>query len=178
MRAFWSKGYEATSLKDLMDATGLHKGSLYQAFGDKHALFLKSLDRYLVDMRRQKNEILENAATPLDGIRDVTHMMLEIADDDPVCPKGCMAVNAMVELAPHDPTVQQAIGVHMGGMRHSMSTAFADAQDRGQVSCARSPELLTALLMTFMAGTATMLKGPLTKSEAHELLDAQIAALT
>ena len=178
MRAFWSKGYEATSLKDLMDATGLHKGSIYQAFGDKHALFLKSLDRYLVDMRRQKSEILENAATPLDGIRDVTHMMLEIADDDPVCPKGCMAINAMVELAPHDPTVQQAIGVHMGGMRHSMSTAFADAQDRGQVSCARSPEVLTSLLMTFMAGIATMLKLPLTKPEAHELLDAQITALT
>lgn len=38
MKAFWAKGYESTSLADLVEVTGLHKGSLYQAFGDKHTL--------------------------------------------------------------------------------------------------------------------------------------------
>ena len=51
MQAFWAKGYEATSLADLMAATGLHKGSLYQAFGDKHSLFIRALNRYLEEMR-------------------------------------------------------------------------------------------------------------------------------
>ena len=44
--AFWQKGYEATSLADLCQCTGLHKGSLYQSFGDKHALFMRALQRY------------------------------------------------------------------------------------------------------------------------------------
>ena len=44
---FWTQGYEATSMTDLMEATGLHKGSLYKAFDDKHDLFMKSLSRYL-----------------------------------------------------------------------------------------------------------------------------------
>ena len=56
MGAFWAKGYESTSLNDLMAATGLHKGSLYQAFGDKHSLFLESLKRYLSQMRQTLGE--------------------------------------------------------------------------------------------------------------------------
>ena len=64
MVAFWAKGYEATSLADLMDATGLHKGSLYQAFGDKHTLFLQALDRYLAEMRSTVTKKLRAAPTP------------------------------------------------------------------------------------------------------------------
>ena len=177
MRAFWAKGFEATSLSDLMEATGLHKGSLYQAFGDKHTLFLRALERYLAEMRRQKADILERAQTPLDGIREVGHMMLEMADADPVCPKGCMAINALVELAPHDSDVQAMTAAHLDSMRGSLSKAFAAAQKCGQVSAARPPKLLTMMLMTFLAGMATTLKGPLTKREGHKLLDAQIDAL-
>ena len=47
MQAFWANGYEGTSLTDLVAATGLMKGSLYQAFGDKHSLFIQTLNRYL-----------------------------------------------------------------------------------------------------------------------------------
>lgn len=177
MRAFWAKGFEATSLKDLMDATGLHKGSLYQAFGDKHALFERALDNYLGEMRRHKSEILKTAVSPLDGIRAVGHMMIDMADADPACPKGCMAINALVELAPHDPRVQATLSTHMDGMRKSMSEAFSAAQANGQVSDARPPELLTLMLMTFMAGMATTMKGLLTKPQAHQLLDEQIDAL-
>ena len=46
MDAFWAKGYEATSMADLCTCTGLHKGSLYQAFGDKHSLFMNALKHY------------------------------------------------------------------------------------------------------------------------------------
>ena len=51
MKAFWANGYEATSLADLVSVTGLHKGSLYQAFGDKHSLFVQTLNRYLQNTR-------------------------------------------------------------------------------------------------------------------------------
>ena len=178
MSAFWAKDYEATSLTDLMAATGLHKGSLYQAFGDKHTLFISALERYLAEMRRQKNELLSSAQTPLDGILSVAHAMLDIADDDPECPKGCMAINALVELVPHDPQVEGIMIRHMESMQASMMDALTRAQAAGQISTARPPEVLFGLIITFMAGLATELKGPLMDLEqAHELLDVQLAAI-
>ncbi len=70
MKAFWANGYESTSLADLVSVTGLHKGSLYQAFGDKHSLFIQTLNRYLQNIRHHKNQILMQADTPLGGIRE------------------------------------------------------------------------------------------------------------
>lgn len=177
MRAFWANGYEATSLVDLMKATGLHKGSLYQAFGDKHSLFLQSLKYYLDDMRQQKTALLKAAPTPLEGISAVAHGMIEIANDDRDCPAGCMAINALVELAPHDTKVQEILGAHTNAMRSSLEETVAAAQEQGQIAKTRPPELITAIIMTFMAGIGTQMKGALTKAEAHDLMDAQMQAL-
>jgi TetR/AcrR family transcriptional repressor of nem operon len=177
MRAFWAKGYEATSLADLMAVTGLHKGSLYQTFGDKHALFVQALKRYLEDMRRQKNEILKQAPTPLDGIRNVMHCMIDIADSDDTCPMGCMAINSLVELAPHDAKVQEIMGDHAARMRRSLEEVVADAQTAGQIGQDRPVELVTAILITFMAGIGTLMRGQLSKPAAHDLLDAQLETL-
>ncbi len=173
MQAFWAKGYEATSLSDLMDATGLHKGSLYQAFGDKHTLFIQALKRYLSDMRRMKSKMLAQAATPLEGIRAITHGMLDIADGDCTCPKGCLAINTLVELAPHDPEVQEVMNDHIQRMRSSFAETVARAQEAGQIRTGRTPEEITALMMTFMMGLGTSLRGHLNKDDAHRLLDAQ-----
>lgn len=177
MQAFWAKGYEATSLADLMSVTGLHKGSLYQTFGDKHSLFVQALKRYLEDMRRQKNEALKQAPTPLDGIRSVMHRMIDIADADCDCPKGCMAINSLVELAPHDPEVQEIMADHIQRMRSSLEETVAGAQAAGQIGQGRPAELISAMLTTFMAGIGTTMRGQLSKPQAHDLLDAQLDAL-
>ena len=173
MEAFWCKGYEATSLNDLMSATGLHKGSLYQAFGDKHSLFLAALKRYLDNMRRQKNELLKQARTPVEGLRNVAHGMIDMADGDSECPKGCMAINALVEMAPHDPDVQQIMSDHIARIRSSVETAVSQGQGSGQIRSKLSPEVITSLITTFIAGLGATMKGPLSKAQAHKLLDAQ-----
>jgi TetR/AcrR family transcriptional repressor of nem operon len=177
MQAFWSKGYEATSLGDLMAATGLHKGSLYQAFGDKHALFLQVLARYLAEMRRHKNECMAKAATPLEGIKAVAHSMVDMADADPICPKGCMAINSLVELAPHDTDVERMMTEHVANMRESLEGAISAAQDVGEIGKERPASVTAAMMMTFMAGLATTMKGQIDKDTAHQLLDSQFEVL-
>ena len=177
MQAFWAKGYEATSLADIMAATGLHKGSLYQAFGDKHSLFLQALRRYLEEMRKQEHAVVEQAPTPLDGLRAAGHGILEMADSDEKCPRGCLAVNALVELAPHDDAVKDLMDDHMQRMRGSLEESIANAQAAGQISKNRTPEAIASLLMTFMAGLAATLKSGLDKEKAHQLLDAQMEAI-
>lgn len=69
MRAFWAKGYEATSLQDLLHATRLSKSSLYQAFGGKQLLFGRCMESYTDQMVAMLRERLANSATPLAFIR-------------------------------------------------------------------------------------------------------------
>jgi len=177
MKAFWANGYEATSLADLVSVTGLHKGSLYQAFGDKHALFIQTLNRYLQNVRRHKSHILEASDTPLGGIRAVLHGFIDMSEDDSSCPRGCMAVKSLVEMAPHDPEVQRIMEDHKNGMRTSIEGRVRQAQANGDLGGDKSPEMIASLIMIFMDGLATQATGPMNVEEAHELLDGQLDAL-
>lgn len=177
MVAFWAKGYESTSLNDLMAATGLHKGSLYQAFGDKHSLFIESLKRYLARMRQTEHAEFARADTPAEGLRRVGHSLVDLVDDDSDPPRGCMAVNALVEMAPHDPEVRAIMNDHIGQMRAMIEQAVERAQADGDIDSARPPSVVAGMLMTFVAGLGTTMKSHISKAEAHALLDAQMDSL-
>ena len=177
MHAFWAKGYEGTSLADLMAATGLHKGSLYQAFGDKHSLFIKSLQRYLDEMRGELSQMAAGALSPLEALRAIAHTAVDKVDADSECPMGCMAINSLVETAPHDKEVLDILKAHMEFMTHRISETVQAAQQAGQMSNRLAPDVVTAIMTTFIAGLGAELKGPMTKAQAHELLDVQFEAL-
>lgn len=102
MQAFWRKGFEATSMQDLMEATGLKKGSIYQTFGDKKALFLEALNRYADSVFHDFQKTFRDAATPMDGMRVfLTETLVNFALQETVR-KGCFVVNTTIELASHD----------------------------------------------------------------------------
>ncbi len=88
-----------------------------------------------------------------------------------------MAINALVELAPHDTEVQKILAAHSDSMRSSLEKAVTAAQEQGQIVDTRPAELIAAIMMTFMAGIGAQLKGPMTKAEAHHLVDAQMQTL-
>src|ERR1700744_5894418 len=69
MGVFWSRGYHATALPDLLRATRLSRGSLYAAFGDKYSLFLLALDRYIADAVARLDEELAAAREPIESLR-------------------------------------------------------------------------------------------------------------
>ena len=177
MRVFWLKGYEATSLTDLMAATGLHKGSIYGAFGDKRSLFIEALKRYLWEMHGTEVEELKNAATPLDGLRNVGHALIDLVDDEGDVPKGCMAVNAIVEMAPEDEEVKQVMDEHVDRMRQTIVETVLAAQEAGQITKDRPAEVVAGMLMTFVSGLSTTMKGHISPEEAHQLYDAQLEAI-
>lgn len=176
MRAFWANGYEATSLSDLMKATGLHKGSLYQAFGDKRSLFLKSLERYLDSSMARDDAIMADATSPLDGILKVVHTMIDMESTQD-CPSGCLAINSMVELGQQDEGVEKIIAKHHAKHLEKIAGVFAAAQQAGEISKNRPPELIAMMMMTFMTGLAAMAKGAVDVAVAHELIDQQIDLL-
>ncbi len=155
MDAFWAKGYEATSMADLCNCTGLHKGSLYQAFGDKHKLFMDSLTHYAEKQFREVAAVAFDSDSPLENIRAVVYKISERAGGE----KGCMMVNTMVERAPHDPAVRKTLEAITSKRMRFMVDIIAKAQQAGEIRPELDPNKLALQLMVTLAGSATMIKG-------------------
>ena len=132
MGTFWTKGYESTSMTDLMEATGLHKGSIYKAFEDKHDLFMKSLTRYLDRAYQRMHGILSEATSPVDGLRAWLQGAAALCCDQPV-QRGCMAMNAVVELGAHDAKVSALLRRHHARASSLLIETIEQGQRTGQI---------------------------------------------
>ena len=154
-------------MTDLCAATGLHKGSLYQAFGDKHQLYLRSLRHYTEQSFKEVASSAYLSDSPLENLRTlvikvVTHC---IAD------QGCLAVNSMVELAPHDPDVKALLD-QVYAMRLRLLTDLIDKAKRaGEITQDQTPDRLARLLMVTLAGVAASVKGFVSTDEASVVIE-------
>lgn len=139
MQLFWEKGYEATSVQDLVDHLGLNRSSLYNAFGGKHDLYLEALDQYRREdiewLRRQ----LQEAPTALQGIRQAFVAVAERATES-CC--GCFTTNAAVECAPRDVSTQERTRESFEEMRSLFRVAVERAQEEGAIDASRDAEAL------------------------------------
>ncbi len=98
---FWNNGYEATSMRDLADHTGTTTPSLYNAFGDKRAIYRLVLDRYARLTLDAGSAILGGDDPPLRALERYFDALIEEALADNLR-KGCFVVNTALEVAPHD----------------------------------------------------------------------------
>ena len=155
MDAFWRKGYEATSLVDLTEATGLNKASLYRVFGDKHQLFIAALKNYADIEFRETTAVVSEQASPLTNIRAVVKKITDDAGSE----KGCMMINSMVELAPHDPEVRQLLKSFGEQRLQAIRDMIVQAQAAGEIRHELDADKLAVSLMIAFAGSAAMVKG-------------------
>ena len=167
MDAFWAKGFEATSMADLCRCTGLHKGSLYQAFGDKHALFMKALNHYNDTEFREVATVAFQSDSPLENIRAAVNKICSDAGDE----KGCLMINSLVELAPHDEDVKKALLGFAEQRMRVMTDMIAKAQELGEISIKTEPPKLARQLMMTMAGGAAMVKGFIPPEDMTETMN-------
>jgi TetR/AcrR family transcriptional repressor of nem operon len=126
VHCFWSRGYTATSVKELVQETGLTAASLYNAYGDKRTLFRTALDRYVdgsVAARMQRCSELPPREAIEAFFADILSRSLSDRER-----KGCMLVNSALEVAPHDPDLQKVIA----GVFQRLETFFLDCTERGQ----------------------------------------------
>lgn len=132
IQCFWDKGFEATSVRDLIDCTGLTAASLYNAYGDKRSLFRSALDQYIetsIGARIGRCELLPG----LDAIKGFFQEILRrsLADRDL---KGCMMVNAALEVAPHDPEFRTIISAILKRIESFFLAAIERGQAEGSIS--------------------------------------------
>jgi len=157
MNAFWTKGYEATSMADLMEAMNLKKGSIYKAFADKHDLFSKALEHYLAGMDKQMRLMIEAAASPRAGIEAWLRQGVEMCQGQGV-KRGCLALNTAVELGPHDDSVAAILRNHHKRMLRMLSETIAHGQEQGQFRSDLEAGQLAQMLLIFGAGMLTTSK--------------------
>ena len=167
--AFWVRGYEATSLADLMQAMGLQKGSIYKAFGDKHALFLCALQRYLDRMYQAQRETLASAASPRAALQAWLDRLIEAAPAEGSSCRGCLAVNTLVELGPHDAQARALLEAHFERVRRLLAERIRQGQELGEIRRDVDAGEGARFLLTMVAGLLGSLKGATSKAEARRL---------
>lgn len=123
MTLFWSKGFESTSLNDLLQATGLSKSSLYETFGSKHELFLRAFQLYKKDRMDGFSECLSQPNVYL-----AISIAFQTVLDGKGNQMGCMTANEAIELAPHDPKLQEMVESDF----EEIEQVFLQAIDRGK----------------------------------------------
>ena len=146
---FWNHGYAATSVRDLGEVMGLGPASLYNAFGDKNALFSQCLDRYLDEKMRGRIERLEQSHNPRDAVRA---FLDETVSESLADPRGCMLVNAALEVAPHDAQVNSIVAARLEELESFFRSRIVAGQSDGTISRERAPEDLARLLLTTVLG--------------------------
>lgn len=132
-RVFWSKGYEATSMSDLLDATGINKGSLYNTFKNKKTLFVMGLLKYDRDHRKATLDELSAMSDPVAAIGLMFDGMIDECASD-TDKKGCLLVNTALELPHHDKDVADIVKAAMEDIEEFFSVQIRRGQQSGQLS--------------------------------------------
>jgi len=150
MRAFWAHGYEATSMSDLVKATGINRGSIYAAFPNKHELFMRALEHYDQIYRHGHLQQIAEQHTPVDAIIAV----FESAAGKPAdknSPWGCLLVNTALELSPHDPEVGKFVERSLKAVEAFFLERIEEArQDQAVAQSLDSEATAKALLGLFL----------------------------
>lgn len=108
MKAFWAHGYEATSMNDLVQATGINRGSIYSAFQDKHTLFVRALQHYDRYHRSDFLARIQQSHLPRPAIIAVFDAAVRSRTGEQ-SPSGCLLVNTALELSDHDPEIAEIV---------------------------------------------------------------------
>jgi TetR/AcrR family transcriptional repressor of nem operon len=139
MRQFWERGYRATSVDDLVRATGVKPGSLYAAFpGGKRALFMGSLDRYSKLVVPVKlGELGEPGASVAQVRAYFDGLVQDLLSLDGW--QGCLLVNSAIESAAADPEVAAVVRGHLAQLERCFTAALRTAVRRGEVPAATDP---------------------------------------
>lgn len=148
---FWSQGYEATSVRDLAQNMGITGASLYNAFGDKRALYRRSLDHYIANSFGDRVRRFESELPPLDALKAFFAEIIERSITDKER-KGCMLVNSALELAPHDKEFRRVVAGVLGDVEAFFRRCVEAGQSSGKITTAQSAEDLARLLLSVLLG--------------------------
>ncbi len=169
MNVFWEKGYEATSISDLTEATGLKRGSLYNAFGDgKQELFYRSLQKYDAEQRAVIIKQLEAIESPVAALNTLFDVLVQQAMTDQE-KKGCLLVNTSLNISQYEEEVQILVSKGMEDFVSFFEKLIKRGQSEGEISESIQPRATARTLLTLLVGIRVMSRGVFAKAALKQV---------
>lgn len=177
METFWRNGYEGTSAQNLVDATGLGRGSLYAAYASKDGLFEQALRRYQRNAQAHVDR-LRNTASPIGGLRALMTDIIE-ADLDRLEKRGCLATNMAIEMAGRDPHAADLVRQNFAILIRGIEETIRRAQGRGQISADNDAAALALFVFNAVQGLRVLARTttPDDRDRLYAIIDQTIRAL-
>lgn len=177
METFWRKGYEGTSAQDLVDATGLGRGSLYAAYTNKDGLFEQALLRY----HRRAQGHVEQLRKPGSALERLRELMLDVVNADlrAAEKRGCLATNTAIEVAGRDQRVADLVRQNFAILTRGIAETIRRGQDAGEFSADVDAETVALFVFNAVQGLRVLTRTATVK-DRHRLsavIEQTLAAL-
>lgn len=155
MQVFWSQGYEATSMQDLLNSMGINRGSLYSTYRDKHSLFLAALRMYDDKVRSMRLSNLESKYGPKEAIRQLLltffTQVTGLSDN-----RGCFLTNTALELATRDPEAGKIVSQSQKEIETFFKRMIIKGKAVGEIAPDVQPEDTASGLLASLMGLAVL----------------------
>ena len=172
---FWRRGFAATSITDLEEATGLGRTSLYKAFGDKESLYFRTLAEYQTNGRQLLRDALAVGSTAAEGIRTLFELALANLTDD-VDRRGCFLVNAGTERACLSDRIVEFLADNRERFVQTLQEHIEAGQQRGELVAVDAHTLANSLFMVY-SGLGSMSRTAASRDELRRALDFTLRGL-
>jgi len=173
MLVFWEKGYESTSIADLIEATGVKRQSLYNAFGGKQEFFIRALLKFDTERQRSVLEALEAEGKPLESIK----FIFDQAVEDPL-KRGCFLVNTALEIQGHneDVKIQATSGVE--DFKQFYVRLIEQGKQLGEIPASVDTNAAASGLLAALFGMRVMGRGTCSQETLRQVADQALRLLT
>ena len=176
IQLFWHKGYNGTSMQDLVDGLGISRSSLYDTYTDKHTLFIKALESYQNSGADKIQEISENSGSAKETIKKLLEFVTdELLNDKQQ--KGCFMVNAEVEVAPHDTEVNSLVCKNDQQMEDVFFQVIKKGQYSREIKNEQDARALARFIFNAVKGIRVTAKSTTDKSVFDDIIKLTVSAL-
>jgi len=173
---FWHKGYNGTSIQDLVEGLGISRSSLYDTYGDKHALYIKALESYQQQGSAKLCALANNGGPAKETIKK----LLELIAGDLQCDKmqkGCFMVNAEVEVAPHDAEVSRLVCKNDQQVEDAFYAVIKRGQESGEIANKQDARALARFTFNTVKGLRVTAKSTTDNAVFDDIIKLAVAAL-
>ncbi len=178
MRLFWQKGYQDTSMADLVQHSGVQRYGLYETFGGKQELFQRSLNLYLNTIITRRFVLLERKK-PEPSLAEIEQFFGQFIEllESPDSSFGCLICNAAVEVASHDEKVASIIQQYFDRLRRGFVRALKKAKQDGEIAKSTDISQVTEFLIGSVLGIVAYSRSPASRKDVQTYVRSILATL-
>ena len=176
IKLFWQKGYNGTSMQDLVEGLGISRSSIYDTFGDKHQLYLKALCTYRQNAIAVRERILNASVPAKAALRQLMDLTIDSMTRDKQH-KGCFLVNSAVENASHDKETNAIVCQNDREIENAFYEVIKRGQTNGEIASKQEPRALARFVFNNIVGIQVTAKSATDKTAFYDIVNLTMSVL-